>query len=276
MDHLEPIDFHAPGFGGFYDELPLWSAPFGLFLLERAPLDPGMRVLDVGAGTGFLSIELAERCGAQARVFAVDPWPEGVARLREKLAFRGLENVEVLEQDAAALDLPAGSIDLIVSNLGINNFEAPAAVLAACRRVARTGAPLLLTTNPVGHMAELYDVLRGVLEELALTASLPALEEHVAHRGTAASVSALLEAAGFAVERVGEREHRMRFANGGALLRHHLIRLGFLPDWKALVPGDRAVDVFALLERRLDELARERGEVSLRIPILCVEARRAG
>ena len=63
MDYLEAIDYKAPDFGELYDELPLWSAPFGLLLLEQVVMRPGLTILDVGAGTGFLTIELAQRFG---------------------------------------------------------------------------------------------------------------------------------------------------------------------------------------------------------------------
>src|SRR5258708_9194598 len=59
MNYLQEIDFKSPEFGDLYDELPLWSAPFGLLLLEHVKLRPGLTILDVGAGTGFMSIELA-------------------------------------------------------------------------------------------------------------------------------------------------------------------------------------------------------------------------
>jgi 2-polyprenyl-3-methyl-5-hydroxy-6-metoxy-1,4-benzoquinol methylase len=57
MNYLDEIDYKAPEFGDLYDELPLWSARFGLMLLEHVPLRPGMTILDVGAGTGFMTIE---------------------------------------------------------------------------------------------------------------------------------------------------------------------------------------------------------------------------
>ena len=73
------------------------------------------KVLDVGAGTGFLTVELAQRCGPAAQVIAVDPWKAAMDRLRRKCDYLGLDNVVLLEQDAAALDLPEKSVDLIVS-----------------------------------------------------------------------------------------------------------------------------------------------------------------
>ena len=67
MDYLDEIDYTSPDFGDLYDELPLWSAPFGLMLLDRVSLRTGMTILDRGAGTGFLTIELGS-------VPALTPW----------------------------------------------------------------------------------------------------------------------------------------------------------------------------------------------------------
>src|SRR5207247_1531115 len=140
-------------FGELHDELTLWSAPFGLMLLDRVPIRSGLTILDVGAGTGYLSIELAERCGPDARVIAVDPWKSAMDRFRRKIALWRLDNIVLLDQDAATLDLPDESVDVIVSNLGINNFDQPDVVLSTCWRVARPGAVLLLTTNVLGSLA---------------------------------------------------------------------------------------------------------------------------
>ena len=153
MTYLDDIDFQTPEFGDLYDELPLWSARFGLLLLEQVELRPGITLLDVGAGTGFLSIELAQRCGTDASVIAVDPWQAAITRLNRKLTHLRLENIRTLVQDVATLDLPDSSVDLIVSNLGINNFENPEAALRTCFP-GRETRQLYLTTNLVGHMAE--------------------------------------------------------------------------------------------------------------------------
>jgi len=271
MIHLEEIDFNQPDFGDFYDELPLWSAPFGLLLLDRVPVRQGMTVLDVGAGTGFLTLELAQRCGPSTTVIAVDPWPAGMKRLRQKVERLGLNNVRLIEQDAAELDLPDGSVDLIVSNLGINNFTNVDAVLGTCRRLLRPSGQLLLTTNLTGHMQELYDVYRTVLVDLDLQDRLPGFDAHVAHRGTVESVSQLLRGAGFEVGEVVNESFRLRFADGSALLRHFFIRLGFVGGWKAIVGSDPELlrRVFAELERRLNLAAAKRGELALTVPIAC-------
>jgi len=275
VDFLEPIDTDSPAFAELYDELPLWSAPFGLWLLDRCPLGPGLTFLDLGAGTGFATLELAERCGAASTVIAVDPWEAAMARLRRKVAQRRLSNVRLLQQDASTLDLPARSVDVIVSNLGVNNFADPAAVMRVCARVARPGATFVLTTNLVGHMAEFYEVYQRVLVETGQGDRLAALERHVQHRATLDGVRRLLEGAGFATVEVAEFDVSLRFADGSALLRHHFIRMAFLPGWAQVVPADRVPATFAALERALNAEAARRGELRLTIPAAGFVARRS-
>lgn len=269
---FEKIDYSTDDFCKLYDELPLWSAPFGLLLLEHVPLQAASRILDVGAGTGFLAVELAQRCGASSQVVAVDPWGAALRRLQEKVAALGLKNVSVIESEIEKAPLSPDSFDLAVSNLGVNNFSDAAAAMAACYHVLKPGGRLLIATNTRGHMAEFYEVYRSVLQEVGLQEALPALEAHIDHRPTEESLSRSLQAAGF---EVGGRFHGsfvMRFADGSALLRHYFIRLGFLPDWAGLCPPARVEEVFGLLEHRLNLLAAKTGALSLSVPMLCMQA----
>jgi protein-L-isoaspartate O-methyltransferase len=41
-----------------YDELPLWAAPFGMKLLDKIEYMKNMKVLDIGCGVGFPSLEI--------------------------------------------------------------------------------------------------------------------------------------------------------------------------------------------------------------------------
>ena len=272
MISFEKIDYSTDEFCKNYDELPLWSAPFGLLLLEHAPLQAGSRILDVGAGTGFLSIELAQRCGASSQGVAVDPWGAALRRLAEKVAYLGLKNVSWIESAIEEAPISPESFDLVVSNLGVNNFSNAAAAMAACYRALKPGGTLLITTNTRGHMAEFYEAYRSVLVEAGLQDTLRALETHIDHRPTEESLSRSLVAAGFEVGNHFHDSFVMRFADGSALLRHYFIRLGFLPDWAGVCPPDRVEEIFELLESRLNEIAATAGALSLSIPMLCVQA----
>ena len=67
---------------------------------------------------------------------------------------------------------------------------------------------------------------------------------------------------------------RLRFADGTALLRHYFIRLGFTPGWKSIVAADSLQTTFATLERNLNTVAAETGELVLSVPMACIEARK--
>lgn len=257
-----------PEFADFFDELPLWSAPFGLKILDRVPIRRGLQVLDVGCGTGFLSIELAQRCGPQARVWAIDPWPAAMTRLERKLTYHGIRNVELLRRDAADTGLADGIVDVAVSNLGINNFDDPAAVLSETRRLLRPGGRLLLTTNPSGHMAEVYAALREVL--IGQPDRLAAVAAQEARRGSVEALTERLTRAGF-VDVVHETSaFHLRFADAGSMLQHWLIRVSFAPAWESAA----GKEAFAALEGRLNDRSQRQGGLSLTIPVALVEARR--
>jgi arsenite methyltransferase len=257
------IDFADPEIVNAYDELPLWSAMFGLLLLDEVPL-AGVRVaLDVGCGTGFPLIEIAERLGPSADVHGIDPWHAALVRAGAKIKARGTQNVTLHEGSAAQMPFDDASFDLIVSNLGINNFDDRDAALRECRRVARNGATIALTTNLQGHMRELYELLEEILRERGENGSK--LHAHIAHRATVAGVRELLEKSGFRLTRVVEKTGHMRFANGAALFQHHFIKLGFLDAWKEAV----SPEVLEIAEQRMA------GEISLTIPMAYIEGERA-
>ncbi len=264
------IDFNDVRLVEAYDELPLWSASFGLMMLEHVPMREKMTVLDVGCGTGFPLLELAGRLGPSSRLYGIDPWRPALERARRKAVAYGLKNVEIIEGDAASMSFDGDFFDLIVSNLGINNFADPDTVLHECFRVLRPGGTIAITSNYSGHMQEFYDVFASTLRELELDELIPALRDHVAHRSDPQAIAARMEDAGFRVTDVETKNFRTRFASGSALFRHYFIRLGFLPAWRDIVPERDRVRVFQKLESALA------GEVALTIPCVYIAALKNG
>jgi SAM-dependent methyltransferase len=182
-----------------------------------------------------------------------------------------LSNVQILEADAAHLPFEDKTFDLIVSNLGINNFTDPSAVLAECSRVAKLKAHIVLTTNPIGHMAEFYEVFRQMLLELQKPAYLERLRTNEAHRGTKESLSDLLQERGFRITRVREDRFQLRYLDGSALFNHPLTKLGFLDGWRRVVDQEDEEHIFALLENKLNQIARAQGELCMTVPMLYLE-----
>ncbi|NNF07227.1 MAG: methyltransferase domain-containing protein [Candidatus Eisenbacteria bacterium] len=268
-------DLTNPEVADTVDDFPYWSSMFGQLLFRHLRLRPGLRALDIGCGTGFPLLELADRLGPSSEVFGVDAWDHAVARARLKARVRGNENVRVKLGDASELPFEDGYFDLIVSNLGLNNFEAPAKVMAECRRVCKPGARLALTTNLVGHMSEFYQTYEASLRATGLDHLVGKLQSHVDHRATQKGLHSLYEGAGFEITKFHTETFTLRYADGSAFLHAYLSRLGFLDGWRGVLEnGDQEASVFRELESRLNQAAGESGEgLPLSIPAAYVEGR---
>jgi len=114
-------------------ELAVWAAS-----LRRLLPPPPAKVLDAGAGTGFLSLLLARE---GYRVTALDLAPGMLAQLSAKAASRGLE-VDVVEGNAA--DPPHGDFDAVVERHLVWTLPDPGAALEAWREAAPHGRLLLV------------------------------------------------------------------------------------------------------------------------------------
>jgi len=257
------------------DELPLWSAPFGLKLLESVRLRPDMQVLDVGCGLGFPLLEVAQRLGPSCSAYGIDPWQAAVDRTRKKIAAYDLANVSVSVGHAEELPFADGTFDLIVSNNGLNNVADLDASLAECFRASRPGAQLVTTMNLASTMIEFYEVYEAVLIDRSLHDEVTRMRQHIAaKRPPLAAVTKRLERAGFAIRQVIQDEFCFRYVDGTAMLEHFLIRLAFLEPWQEiLAPADRS-DIFDEVERRLNQAAREQGELRLSIPFVTIDCER--
>jgi arsenite methyltransferase len=274
-DYLKrSTDYHNADIASAFDELSFWSSRFGHLLFRHIELRGQLDILDLGFGTGFPLFELAHTFGRTCRVTGLDIWTEAIERARLKLKVYGLPNVSIVEGDGAKQPFEDESFDLIVSNIGVNNFAEPAQVMRECFRVSRPAARIVLTTNVMGHYAEFYSLYREVLRELGKEQHLERLSAHEAHRGTKETVCALLLEAGFLVEKVLEDKFEMRFLDGSAMLRHSLVRFGFLDGWRGVVQPEEEEEVFGLLENRLNEAASLEGGLRMTVPMLYVEGKK--
>ena len=265
------FDWRTPEMAAIYYDISLWSAPFGLLLLQHLPLSDAERILDVGFGPGFPLIELAQRFGEETQVVGIDPWSAAVEIARRRVATMQLTNVTILEGDAVAMPLTSESFDLITSNLGINNFEDPQKALRECYRVLKPGGKIIITTNLTGTFREFFDCFAQLLEELNWSKEKRMLQEHIDHRGSPESVRVLFESAGFSLTRAIADQTSMRFANGTSFFNHFLIILGFLEPWKNIIEEERRVYFFEQLEGRLNELAAGKGVLELSVPMWYAE-----
>lgn len=113
-------------------------------MVAEAEIRPGMRVLDVGCGTGSLVVEL-KRTQADVAVTGLDPDPLALGRARAKLERAGL-SVRLDEGFADALPYPEASFERVFSSYMFHHLERDVkeGMLREVRRVLAPGGALHL------------------------------------------------------------------------------------------------------------------------------------
>ncbi|MCL6589190.1 MAG: class I SAM-dependent methyltransferase [Firmicutes bacterium] len=275
-DYLnQKYDFNDPKLAAVYDELPLWSAPFGAALLDTVRFRAGINVLDIGCGCGFPLLELAQRLGPSCQVYGLDPWEQGLERARLKISQIPLPNVTLVLGAAEKIPFENNFFDLIVSNNGVNNCAGQEQVLRECYRVCRPGAQLVLTMNLPETMKEFYAVYEETLTGLGKESAVQELRQHIFEKRKPLSLmEKLIRSAGFQINQTIANSFTMRFSDGTAFFNHFFIKLYFLEPWKKIVNPDDLPTVFQILEDKLNQLAAQKGELSLTIPYACIDCRK--
>jgi 23S rRNA (adenine-N6)-dimethyltransferase len=142
-------------------------------LVESAEIGPRDLVLDLGAGTGVLTAEIASRAG---RVVAVELDPDLAGRLRHR--FAASPSVDVLEADLRSVRMPATAFK-VVSNPPFHLTSDLLHRLLDDPRVPLARAELVLSWGAAIGRASVYPSSVAALSwqpwfELVVTRRLPA------------------------------------------------------------------------------------------------------
>ncbi len=140
--------------------------------------EPGMTVVDIGAGTGAFAAAFSDWFGVS--VVAVEPSQAMRAQIPRR------PGIEVLEGDATAVPLPDGAADGVWLSLVIHHIPDLEAAAREIRRVLRPGAPVLIRQGYPGR----YDPARTFPweffpETVRSVGTFPSLEQVCQAFGTA-------------------------------------------------------------------------------------------
>jgi ubiquinone/menaquinone biosynthesis C-methylase UbiE len=166
--------------GDYPSMVETFLLPLGPRLVEACGIGPGMRVLDVAAGTGNASLPAAAR---GARVTASDLTPELLEAGRVRAEAAGLE-LEWVAADAERLPFADGSFDVVMSSIGAMFAPHHQDVADELVRVCRPGGTIgLLSWTPEGMIGALFRTMGPFAPPPPPGAQPPPLwgsEEHVA------------------------------------------------------------------------------------------------
>jgi ubiquinone/menaquinone biosynthesis C-methylase UbiE len=104
-----------------------------------AELREGETVLDLGSGGGIDVILSAKRVGPAGTAYGLDMTDEMLALAQQNARAAGVTNVHFLKGVIEQIPLPAGSVDVVISNCVINLSTDKAAVLTEIARVLKPG-----------------------------------------------------------------------------------------------------------------------------------------
>ena len=145
---LHEIPFPMPYWAGVIIEGPWRRLLFPADVtLSRMALGPGMRVVEVGCGTGHLSGEVARRIQPGGMLFCVDIQPQMVEKTLKRLQAHGIRNVQGFLAPAHKLPFDIFDIDLVflVYVLGEIPDDDRLPALREALRVLRPGAALSIS-----------------------------------------------------------------------------------------------------------------------------------
>jgi ubiquinone/menaquinone biosynthesis C-methylase UbiE len=83
-------------------------------ILQGAGIRPGMKVLEIGCGTGFFTVPAARMLGEQGSLIAMDMLSQSVETVAKKVQAAGINNVQVIKGDALDTKLEPESVDEII------------------------------------------------------------------------------------------------------------------------------------------------------------------
>lgn len=271
----ETYNFNDDKLVAILDEFSLWSAPFGLKLLDCIDMKKGMRVLDIGFGTGFPLLEVAQRLGNSSQIFGIDPWDAAIHRVNQKLNFYKLTNVCIQHAVAEKIPFPNSHFDLIISNNGLNNVEDLDQSLSECHRILHPNAQMVITMNLPDTFVEFYSIFRQTLSESGMEKNLKKVDDHIFDKRKPLNYLQMkLNRHGFTIHKEHIESFTYRFADGSALLNYAFFKICFLSGWKACVDANRLQPVFEKLEQNLNSYAQQNGGIVLTVPFVCFDLRR--
>jgi phosphatidylethanolamine/phosphatidyl-N-methylethanolamine N-methyltransferase len=129
---------------------PIYDLAFGPVLqagriaaVERMPMSPGDRILEVGIGTG-LTLPLYP---ADCRITGIDLSARMLDKARARVMHERLHNVRLLQMDAADLRFDDGTFDIVYAPYTISVVPEPIRVAREMRRVCKSGGTIMFLNH---------------------------------------------------------------------------------------------------------------------------------
>jgi ubiquinone/menaquinone biosynthesis C-methylase UbiE len=112
--------------------------------MEALRLKSGDRVLEIGAGPGYVSFALADHVGPAGIVYALDRSADALAYLERLQKERGVGQIQRIAADAAMLEPTGVQADSALITMVLHHTDDPAGILRNVARFVPPGAPMVI------------------------------------------------------------------------------------------------------------------------------------
>jgi len=136
----------AGGWAAWLDWTHRNFQPITVWFREAAGWKPGVRILDVGCGPGFLALAAAASVRPGGTVVATDISPEMLAAASSRANADGLDNIEFVEMDAEQLKFADAEFDAVTNAYALMFSPDPLRASREAHRVLKPGGRFALVT----------------------------------------------------------------------------------------------------------------------------------
>ncbi|MFH1175110.1 MAG: methyltransferase domain-containing protein [bacterium] len=138
-------------------------------ILKDVGVEEGMRVADLGCGSGYFSISAAKIVGEKGKVFSVDCMESALDALRSKASVDNVEEILSLARGNLEVENGSGiasdSIDFAILKNVLSQSESPEKIINEASRVLKKGGKLLLVEWTQSKMPIGPDAVKKLSEE---------------------------------------------------------------------------------------------------------------
>ena len=113
-------------------------------IIQKANIKAGNVVLDIGCGTGFLTLGVAKAVGKKGKVVGIDISEEMMKKAKENLSKAGVPNIKLRVGDAENIPLDDGSVDVVVGNMVLHHCPNPKSAVKEIARVLKPNGRIVL------------------------------------------------------------------------------------------------------------------------------------
>jgi SAM-dependent methyltransferase len=231
--------------------LEAWLGEATELMLDLARIGEGARVLDVAAGAGGQTLAAARRVGPSGSVLATDISSNILEFAAEEARAAGFSTVATRVMDGESLDVEAGSVEAVISRVGLIYFPDQQRALAEMRRALRAGGRVSAIVYSTPERNQFFSIPVSIIRRRAgLPAPAPGVPGPFS-LGQPGMLAAAYEEAGFGEVEVQAVDAPVRFSSAAECVRFERESFGALHAMLAAVPEDERGGAWAEIEEEL-------------------------